>query len=608
MDITLRLLGSVNQNTPTGTTVLPRYIAVVTPEQLATFLVYERTGSRKTDRYRLKPASFIQIDKEIQRGRDTEDSLLQLPAKIDDIATTLLGAARSAPPNAFLGSLIWNIRTTESNTVTAIKEEPLGGGMPTFKLRISADHVWLTDSAHRHLGIAEAYRRYVDAPAKFPRFRKDFEFVAEIYQLDRAVEKALFFELNALQKRITAAKRKEMDVISSEGYVKDVVRQHDESNRRLFEDNIEVTANQNIHHTLMTMSVFVSSIHEMFPKSDLNEAKDLPQKRAELAEFYCDFFYALHDTIKIVIDGPESGETRELTPYYNLYLQYIQPALNDLESDAERNVDSALDAARQVAKKLNERVRFQDIANHNATIKALCRLARLIRPMNRWERVIEYLQSALNAPRQGRFFQKSNSDLFAPPASQTDVTIAKLNDDGSINVQVQSQTIAALYRYLRKCLQLELPPVLTLSSPDPEAQPIVLSNRGAGEVRAPVSRHDGGTLTFEVAFFISGSEFPEDAVVKLAIEAPEALTWKSLQRTGAKRLLPVSIQPDLAYAHPIYDRDVSRHVATFALDISSAPRGIGSTPTIGVQIKAFVPDLDTSTSVETECSLTVTLE
>ncbi len=606
MEFSLRALGVVNGNVPNASTVLPRFVATITAEQLSSLILFDRAGRRKADRYRLRPESFVQIDKEIQRGRDTADNLLQVPSKVEDIALTLLGGSKSISPVAYLGTLIWNVRSEGVNGVTLIEEKEIGGGLPSYKLRVKADHVWLTDSAHRHLGIAEAYRRFSANPTKYPKFRSDYEFVVEIYRLDRAGEKSLFYELNALQKRITAAKRKEMDVISSEGYVKDVVRQYDEASRRLFDENIEVTAIQNVNHTLMTMSVFVSSMHEMFSRPELTEAKEDPQKRAELAEYYCDFFYKLHDTLRIMIDDETAPNgKRELTPYYNLYQEIIQPAINAVEADTEQTLDKKLEEARETAKALNARVRGQDIANHNATIKALCRIGRLIRYMPRWERVIDYLQMNLNLPAEGRFFQKANAELLASPTGPSDVQIAKLNENGTLNVQVQTQTINMLFRYLRSKLKLDLGADLRLVPPDAEAEPVRLSAPSETPPAWSVSRADGGAIEIEAAFFLAGQESPELDTVKLAVAAPAISGWKELQLTGARKLVPSAIQRDEAYAHPVYENDISRFVATFTLSIPPAPKGTPSS--LLLELRLVAPDLDPISSAETERRLTVSL-
>ena len=51
MELTLRLLGQVNEHQTPGSTVLRRYIATVTSETLSHLLAYERTGSRNGIRW-----------------------------------------------------------------------------------------------------------------------------------------------------------------------------------------------------------------------------------------------------------------------------------------------------------------------------------------------------------------------------------------------------------------------------------------------------------------------------------------------------------------------------------------------------------------------------
>jgi hypothetical protein len=616
MDVSLRLLGRVNEAAKSGSTIRERWVATITAEQLAALVQFERAGDRKADRYRIRKDSFIQVDETIQRGTDTEGNLLQVPAKVADIANTLLGASKNVAPTVFLGTLIWNIRPGGTNQLQVIEENVFGQkGPPKYNLKVRADHAWLTDSAHRHLGIAAAFRQHQQKPEGFPRFSKDYEFVIEIYTLDKAEEKALFYELNALQKRITAAKRKELDTITSAGFVKDAVREFDEAAQRLFVENIEVTAVQNVNHTLMTMSLFVSSIHEMFAKSELDEGKESPQKRADLAEYYCQFFYKLHSTIIIDVDDPAvPGGVRSVKPFYNLYTDIIQPSeaagetSDTLENGGGGAFEASLEKARSEAKALNALVRSQDITNSNTNIKALCRIGRQIRPMAKWESVIDCMQTNLILPAKGRFFQATgNKDLTAPPALATDVPIAKLNEDGTINVQVQSQTIATLYRYLRRKLELELPPGLRWMQVDPESTPVELPAANAGALpTVPINRTAGGTLTLEAEIYVAGKDAPEEGTVRLAVESTDTkIDWKDLERTGAKRLTPTIVSKDEGYRHRLYGEDVSRYVATFELPVGKAPSKYPGE--FNLSAKLFCQDLEPNSRIDRDFGLRVIL-
>lgn len=601
MELTVRLLGEVNRAVDGTASVRSRHIAAITASQLSSILSFDRTGERKADRFRIRPESFIQVDEEIQRGKDTSGNLLQLPAKVEDIANTLLGKDKAVAPRAFLGTLIWNVRPSPGNSIVTIAESVLGSaGPPEYKLKLNADHIFLTDSAHRHLGIVHAFRRYQANPALYPRFRPECEFVVELYQLDRAEEKALFFELNAMQKRITAAKRKEMDSVSSAGFVKDAVRDYDSANRGLFKDNIEVTSNMNVNHTLMTMSLFVSSIHEMFPKLELDEGKTSDVKRAELAEYYCQFFYKLSDSIVVQVDDPVSGQVLSVRPFGNLYSELIQPVLDEGESaDAEEVpgvLEDKLEAARHRAKSRNLLIRSQDVANHNTTIKALCRVARMIRPMAKWESVVDYLQTKLNTP-GGRFFQRSNPELMA-----ADAQLLKLNEDGSVNLQVQTHTLNAMTRYLRRKLLLELPPSLRWIPADPEVNGIEVTASSTPTV--PLTKN-GASLNFEVAFFLAGDELPEDSV-RLSVKlASDSFDWKAMTLTGAKRLVPTAVRRDAGYAHPVYDRDVARYVAEFSLETGKVPNSAGGEIPVVLTFSGF--DLDGVSKIESEHHLKLLL-
>jgi hypothetical protein len=600
MDISVRLLGQINTQTKGNATVPQRYIAVVTPESLSGWLSFERVGNRRSDRYKLRDESFIQIDPEIQRGRDTAGALLQMPKKVDDIASTLLGTSTNSLPHAFLGTLIWNVRP-EGSTLKIVREEELSEkAIPEYRLRINTKNIWLTDSAHRHLGIVEAYRRYEKDPSKYPRFPLKAEFVVEVYSLDRAMEKALFFELNSMQKRISATKRLELDIASSAGFLKDTIRYLDETDRRLFQDNIEVTSNQNKNHTLLTMSVFVSSIQEMFRKPELDEAKLSEHTRNDLAEFYCNFFYKLSDTIVVAINDTERSRSLEIRPFYNLYLDYIQPATEE-PTDAENAVEMKLDKARAEANRLNKLVREQDIANHNTLIRALCRLAGKIRYMPDWPRVIEHLQVGLNVPMGNRFFQKANKELFEADAGG--IPIATTNENGSLNVQVQSETRSAAYRYLRRKLQLDMSPAIYFCGADPADDPIDISNRADQIV--PISRKDGGKISIDVAFYLAADVGPEEISTRLSVD-PGEIDWKEMRLTGQKRLEAERVEMDNAYEHPLYPKDIQRYVASFSITVPPAARKVPAD--LALKLRLSCPDLDPNAPAELESQIRLLLE
>ncbi len=618
MDVSLRLLGKVNAGTTATSTIRERYVATITADALNLLLAFERAGARKSDRYKIRKDSFIQVDDQIQRGKDTQGNLLQLPAKVFDIANTLLGVAKNTAPMAFLGTLIWNVRPGPTTSLQIVQEQVIGEpGPPRFTLKVRTDHVWLTDSAHRHLGIAQAFRLFQAKPdGYYPRFKPDCEFVVEIYSLDKAEEKALFYELNALQKRITSAKRKELDTVTSAGFVKDAIREYDESAQRLFVENVEVTSVQNINHTLMTMSLFVSSIHEMFAKAELDEAKTDPQKRVELAEFYCEFFYKLHSTINVDITDPEqpNNKVRTIKPFYNLYSEIIQPVLDvgessdTLENGGGGAFEANLEAARLKAKAFNGLVRSQDIANSNTNIKALCRIARLIRPMPKWEAAIDYLQTKLNVPAQNRFFQATNKDLVAPPALPSGVQIVKLNDDGTLNIQVVSQTLGSLVRYLRRKLELELPPTLRLVPEDPEGQmsDLPLAGTGAPAPSRVVNRDAGGTIAFEAVVFVAGIEAPEDGAIRLALgPVDDTIDWKDMTLTGARRATVHNLTKDEGYEHPIYGKDIARYVAALEITTGKAPTKCPND--VEVVATLYCPDLDPSSRVDEEFRFRIVL-
>ena len=74
----------------------------------------------------------------------------------NDIKDTLLGL--NAGQKVYLGSLVWNIRKKDINRITKIKVSENDNLPPEYELKIEVDNIYLTDSAHRHFGIIEAYK------------------------------------------------------------------------------------------------------------------------------------------------------------------------------------------------------------------------------------------------------------------------------------------------------------------------------------------------------------------------------------------------------------------------------------------------------------------
>jgi hypothetical protein len=576
MELTLNLLGQINAKASSSSPVKPKYIVSVRAEDLASWLQYERRGSRKSDPFRVAQNSLIRIDRNIQRGTDDDGYLLQQPVKISEIARILLGDKSVGVPRIYLGSLTWNVRQTN---VFDIVQQQSEGKPPRYKLILSADAIYLTDSAHRHFGIVEAFRQWKANPEKYPTFDPMMEFSVEIYNLDAVGERELFAELNSKQKKISAAKQKQMDVSSPIGALKDAVVAADQASRKLLENNIEVSSNQNSKHTLMTMSVFVASIGEMFSAVNIKKARDDEDLRSEFADYYCDFIYALHDGLTVVFPLPD-GTSKKVKPFENLYNTIIRPVEDRFEEEPEAQYEHLLDKARNEAAALNEKLRSIDISNHNSTIKALFRIGGLIRLMPEWKQVIDRIHTGLNVPMGGQFFQKENAELFEVRSSG--VSIATLNRDETINVQVQTKTIDTIYSYLIEKLDLDFEPELHVKEL-PVSAPI---SSNAPTYNWKISENDKTYKTVEFRFAQPKGVLPTEDQFKLSVISV-GNQWAEKDLKGARHLMPSTILDDKSFSHPRYD-GLAGYVAVF--EVPLPPAKINNT--IPMKIIITYPEID----------------
>ena len=115
--ITLQLIGDINKflrNEPNNP-LQPKYMAVVTAEDLALYFRY--TKGRRRGKHTFKPevSSLIKIDPEIQRGLTTTGELRQEDSKIEEISKALMGKS-SESEKIFLGTLVWNVRDENDET------------------------------------------------------------------------------------------------------------------------------------------------------------------------------------------------------------------------------------------------------------------------------------------------------------------------------------------------------------------------------------------------------------------------------------------------------------------------------------------------------------
>lgn len=584
MKIVLPLLGIINDNINKTSPLRAKHVVKITAETLAQYLQYERRGKRKGDPFKISPASTIRIDRDIQRGVDSQGFHLQQPKKIYDIAYCLLGDPQASTPRAYLSTLIWNVRSGNSLTRRRVEVQ---GMPPEWELQIDAEEIYLTDSAHRHFGIVEAYRMYRELPAKYPRFKPSLEFLVEIYNLDRTGEKELFTELNSLQKRISAAKKRELDVGSPIGALKDAILDYDREHENLFDNNIEVASNQNDKHTLMTMSVFVGAIGEMFSTKEIREAREDDEVKEELAAFYCDFSYELAQTLIVRCDLDGAGDV-DVHPFSNLYRSHIKSVEDAYDDPDSQAYEIKLEAARKIATGLNRALRKKDITNNNATIKALYRVGGLIRHMSNWSSVIRKLQTDLVVGMDGKFFQKENRDWFAK-ASESDIPIASLNEDGTINLQVQTKNINKLYNYLIAKLELDFPPdVLVRYGENVKS----LKTDNLSMDRWEVGRHTETFRTLEFRF--SGVRGAMVDATDISLSVVPSADWKEGTRKGNKSMSPLRLYQDASYKDPYYD-DITRWVAYFELRLPAAAK-LKEATTFDVALEFGFPGLDGQTT------------
>lgn len=562
MAIKLRLLGDVNKSLRGSPiySLAPKYIATVKASDLAMYFRYRKIG-KKTP-FKVDNDSLICVDPEVQRGLIPETgNLRQEEKKINEIRDSLLGIS-AENPKVFLGTLVWNVRPPAKLSVIVINRE---GRPPEYELEIEADRIWLTDSAHRHIGICEAAKVALAEPQKYPRFTRDFEFSIEIYNLDSAGEKALFKELNSKQKKITAAKAQQVDATSKIGLLKSRIIEIDQSGtgRRLLYQNIEVNSNINDRHTLMTMSLLSSSIREMYGAKLINDSADDEDLREVLADYYLKFLYRLSD--EIVVTCTIRDKEVEVKPFSNLYLEKILPVEEETAELDDDVIEKRLKNARDEANAFNRAVREQDKTHSNPVFKALARIGGYIRQMSNWEKVVENIQTKMMLPHGGRYFQLANEAILL--ARPSGVTIATRNEDGrSINIQVVSQVVQEIESLLREELGLKFEKALFL-----ERDGGVTHRLGDQPSYTVAVRRDKRVYIDLRHEFDVGSTFtPEKTQIKLRVTveaAGNSLVWRDIEKKGAERLVPSKLLRVAGYEHPTYSVGVAKYVASFEIDI-----------------------------------------
>jgi hypothetical protein len=557
-EITLKLLADLNHDKrdDPSRTLEPKFIALITAAQLNTYFQYSSVGKKHP--IVVDPASVLQLDEIAQRGVNDDNHLLQDDKKMQEIANSLLGEDDNNP-RAYLGTLVWNVRDAGTNgfqrAITSIEGQP-----PIQDLKFHPTHIYLTDSAHRHLGICEAFKKHAAAPAKYPRFDPNYEFAVEIYNLDKIGEKQLFQELNSKQKKITAAKQKQVDVTTPLGVLKEKIIELDQHNDRLFARNIEVNSNTNDRHTLMTMSVFTASIKEMYPQSLINECKDDDTLCEELAQHYCDFFYSLRDTIEIECEI--RGSNKSVYPFKSLYLEHIIP-IEDGDYEDEQKREDELQTARDRASKFNDAIRSQDILLKNSMIKGLSYIGGQVRFMKDWDLIVAKIQTDLVLPSGGKYFQATNPEMLEVNP-ETGHSIATLKDDGTLNVQVQSHTIRTIKIFLSEKLDLIREPLLIV---DPDG----IQDQATGDSfgRTVLLNDTGETnIDLQIDLFVGSQVSVATSDLKLRVEPMlNGESWNAAKFVGQNSLTAARTTIATGFSDPSHGDKIKKIQARFELDL-----------------------------------------
>lgn len=578
--ITPKYLGSINDNMHNNNSpVVMKRVIKVKISELAQWFQYSREKQGGRNPFKVSDSSLIQIHERIQRGKNESGFVLQEKNKIDEIKEILLGIHKTNK-KIYLGSLVWNIRKIDTNKFDILSISKLDGSLPEYKLEIEVNKIYLTDSAHRHFGIVEAYKEYQKNSDSYPLFNENFEFLVEIYNLTADEEQNLFNELNSKQKKITAAKEKQLDNSTPLGKIKDEIIDYDMENERIFYNNIELNSNQNTRHTLMTMSVFVASIKEMF-KNEINEvyANDTVNDtlKEDIVSYYCNFFGELKNTI-IIKYISITGEEKNISPFENLYMKYIY-IVENADFDNDEIYENKLEEARNTAKLINSKIREQDLITHNITIKALSRLGKLIRKMSNWKTVIEQIQQSLIIGYDGKFLQKTNSELFeAYPGNQE--ALVKFNEDGSLNMQVVSWKTNELFHYFTDKLELRKEPILFSDQDDFKK---ILTNNDS----IKVSINNPTIIKFKHTFFIADNLYDEITTNDLSMNILAVDNWSKIKFTGKTSFKAIIKDYDEGYIDEVYDRGIRKATAIFEITLPAFENEAHLKHGLKIKVKSF---------------------
>jgi len=538
--------------------IVPKYLCVVTAEQINSWFKYSKIKGKTP--FKIQNDSLIKIDDDIQRGLIEETKTVsQEKSKIEEIKDTLLGKSGSINAKAYLGSLIWNVRNGNSK-IEIFETGKKESSFKEYELSIECESIMLPDSAHRHLAICESVKDYIEKPDAYTAFDPKIEFPVELYHLNENQERELFLELNSKQKKVTRSRNLYVDRNSPIGFLKSRIMEMDEEQEKLFTNNIELNGNTNDKHTLVTMSVLVSSLDEMFGKTEIKKVKDNPNLADEMAEYFLKFFYEIKNTVKIKVDL--DGRSQEINPYQNLYTEIVTK--EECPDTSEEALERFWKPKRDKAIQINKEIRKQDIITNNQFFKTLAFIGGIVREFEDPLEVVRLLQKRI-AAHQGRFFQKANE--LITQSQEDDHQIATINADGSLNVQIMDWNLKLCKKLIIQELKLNFENSFLLyhegniiEIKDFITKKNVLCSRG---------RETNLVLELLVCVGAKTEINAEETKLKIEPEYSDAspLEWVGGTFTGKNMLVPESITSVDGYSHETYGKNIKQYSIKYALKL-----------------------------------------
>lgn len=559
MNIKIKLCKYLNENfDKTKISVVPKYLCIVTAEQINSWFKYSKIKGKTP--FKIENDSLIKIDDDIQRGIVAETKTVsQEKSKIEEIKGILLGKSTSINAKAYLGSLIWNVRNGNSK-IDIYETGKKESSFKEYELSIDCESIMLPDSAHRHLAICEAVKAYIEKPEEYAAFDPKIEFPVELYHLNENQERELFLELNSKQKKVPKSRNLYVDRNSPIGFLKSRIMEMDEEQENLFTNNIELNGNTNDKHTLVTMSVFVSSLNEMFGKTEIKKVKDNPVLAEELASYFLNFFYKIKEIVKIKVDL--DGRSQEIIPYQNLYTEIVTK--EDCPDTSEEALERFWKPKREEAIQLNKAIRSQDIITNNQFFKTFAFIGGLVREFEDPLEVVRLLQKRI-AAHDGRFFQKSNR--LITEAQGNDQPIATVNADGSLNVQIMDWNLKLCKKLIINELNLNFENTFSLN----HEGTIIEIKDGITKKNVLCSRGGETNLILNLLVCVGAKTEINADDTKLKIE-PEysdgsALDWSGGSFCGRNQLIPAGITLVNEYSHETYGKNIKQYSIRYVVNL-----------------------------------------